>query len=161
MMAACLLPDKGSLNVIRRSLMPFCILYSTPAVPTSLISLTSAKCVSLTVAISIPYLPSSLPTTAVLGCRLSDPALSISVCTFHVPIFKGITCVFFRRGIPVDRGQPARGLKKAIVYSNETFSSPSPCYGGEQCGPKKVSSVTQSPAKFSSRKSSPHRSAAQ
>ena len=45
---------------------------------------------------------------AVLRCGLSDPALSIRVRTFHAPIFKGITFVFFQcfrplKGIPADR----------------------------------------------------------
>ena len=135
-MVACLLPDKGSLNVIRRSLMPFdnpvsfltrsdLMAKPTPAsrlssllrplqknvkpAPTYLKSPISAKRVSLRAAISIPYLPSSLPTRAVLCCGLSDPALSIRVSAFHAPIFKGITFVFlfcFRplKGIPADRG---------------------------------------------------------
>ena len=63
--------------------------------PTSLISPTSANRVSLNAAICISYLPSSLPTRAVLRCGLSDPALSIKVRTFHAPIRKGITLAFF------------------------------------------------------------------
>ena len=60
-------------------------------------------------AICISYLPSSLPTRAVLRCGLSDPALSIKVRTFHAPIRKGITLAFFfvfrpLKGIPADRG---------------------------------------------------------
>ena len=42
-------------------------------------------------------------------CGLSDPALSKRVRTFHSPIFKGMTFVFFLvfrplNGIPADRG---------------------------------------------------------
>ena len=45
------------------------------------------KRVSLSAAFSIPHLPSPPPTRSVLSSSLSDPILSIKVCTFHVLIF--------------------------------------------------------------------------
>ena len=118
-MVACSLPDKGSPNVMMQSLMPFGNPESfptrsdlkakpTPAsylssvfrpskknvkpAPTSLISPTSAKRVSLRAAISIPYLPISLPSRAVLRCGLFIPPVyevyrgyivfALSVCVF-------------------------------------------------------------------------------
>ena len=110
---ACLLPVKGSLNDIRRSLMHYGIPESLPTssvliaqpthasrhssllrqiqnqvypAPTSEISPNSAYRVSLTAAICIPYLLISPSTRAVLHCCLSYPALSINARTFHVPM---------------------------------------------------------------------------
>ena len=102
----------------------------------------------------LDYLPSSLPTRAVQRCGLSDPALFIFVRTFQAPIVNRITLVFFfvfffsllvrpLRGIPANRGLPARGVEAGNCLG--PLSSPFP-YGGEQCGPRKFCSVTQSTA---------------
>ena len=45
------------------------------------------------------------------------------------------------------RGWPYRRQDLLLPF-NHSFLAPSPCYGGEQCGPKKVCSVTQSTAEF-------------
>ena len=103
-MVAYFLSVQGSLNVIRRSLMAFgrleslptrSVLMANPAptsrlsahlrplqrnvypAPTSLIPPAYARRVSINAAIPILYLPSSLPTRAVLRCSVSDPVLSI------------------------------------------------------------------------------------
>ena len=47
------------------------------------------------------------------------------------------------RGIPANRGLPARGVEAGNCLG--PLSSPFP-YGGEQCGPRKFCSVTQSTA---------------
>ena len=133
---ACLLPDKGSLSVIRRSFMPFgsperlltrcdfmakptpasrCYSFLRPLqkkvypAPASFKSPSSARRVSLRAAIFTLYRSSSLPSRAVVRCGLSEPALSMKVLTFHAPIIKGITFIFFflagpLNGIAVDRG---------------------------------------------------------
>ena len=131
---SCMLIDKkGSLNVIRRPLMPFdnpecfptrtdLIAKPLPAscftsllgplqkillpVPTNLIFPISEKQVSFRVPVSIPYLQSFLPTRAVLWYGLSDPALSIRVWTFQMPIFKDITFYLFLWVRPL-KGTPA------------------------------------------------------
>ena len=67
--------------------------------------------------------------------------LSISVFTFHSPIFKGIYFALFLcfqqlRGIIADCGLPARGLQRTIV--KDTFSIPLLVLWDEQCGITKV-----------------------
>ena len=133
----CLLPDNGSLNVIRRSLMLFGNPVSFPtrselmAKPLFSFTSTPNECLASANFFDLPYLCKASLTQgsylypisakfstnkAVLRCGLSDPALSIRVRTFHAPIFKGITFVFFLcfrplKGIPADRGYTARGIE--------------------------------------------------
>ena len=127
--------SNGSLSIIRRSFMPFessesllmrCDLMANPTpasrrssffcplqkkvqpAPTSFKSPSCARRVSLRAAISTLYQLSSLPTRAVLCRDLSEPALSIRVCTFHVQMVEGITFIFFflvrlLNEIPTDR----------------------------------------------------------
>ena len=68
--------------------------------PTSLISTSSTRRVSLTSAILMLYLPRSLPTRVVRRCGLSDPALSISVHTFQAPNFNYQLCLPSSCSIP-------------------------------------------------------------
>ena len=108
---------RGSLSVIRRSVIPFgsperlptrSVLMSNPTptsrlsallcppqnnvypAPTSQISPISARRVSLRTAVSVLYLARSLPTRAVLRCGLSDPALSFSVRKIQARLSKAL-----------------------------------------------------------------------
>ena len=82
---------------------------------------------SLTQGRYLLYLPSSLPTRAVLHCGLSAPALSISVSKrYHFCIFLCFwvcTSLAANRDLD-DRGLPAGGSQNAVVFvQSKTISN--------------------------------------
>ena len=79
----------------------------------------STRSVWLRAAISTLYRQKPLPTTAVLYCGLSDPALSIILCIVSAPIVEGITFVSFLRLRPL-RGS-VHGLPTKVVGAPSTL----------------------------------------
>ena len=136
MIVACFFPVSVSFMVIILSLIPWGRLLNlftslfltskpTPAsrwssltrplqknvkpVPVSLSCPSSVRCVSLRAAMTILYLASSRPTSAVLLSGLFACALSSRVRTFHVPKMNGFILIFCFLFLPLVWGrQPQR-----------------------------------------------------
>ena len=97
--------------------------------------------------ISNLYRSSSLPTSAVLRSGLSELELSIRVRTLQAPMVRGITFHLLFPCLTAKWNSRWSRLTSQEFWSRQLFRAPflapSPCYGGEQCDPKKVCSVAQ------------------